>query len=314
MPMPSPKKDEKKEEFLDRCMGDEVMNDEYPDKKQRYAVCLSIWEKDKEGDKKSKEPKREVRTFELDMMEVRSEEGESKKIRGHAAVFDKLSEDLGGFREIIERGSFVASIKKDDIRALFNHDPNYILGRNKAKTLILNEDEQGLYYEIEPPDTQYARDLMVSIERGDVNQCSFAFNIEGKNGEKWFIDGKEVNAEEAFGAFWDENKHEIVRHVIKAKLYDVSPVTYPAYPQTDVKVRSLLEGAGIDSEKLAGAVESARRGEISDEDRKTIEQSIEILSGYIEDAPKQADGGAQDNGLVERLAGIRRQLEIVELS
>lgn len=183
----------------------------------------------------------ETRTFELDSLEVRADGEGSKKIRGHAAVFSKLSEDLGGFKEIIDAGAFTDAIKRDDVRALFNHNPSYVLGRNKSGTLVLAEDERGLAIEIDPPDTQYARDLMVSIGRKDISQMSFAFRIDGKNGERWEVDGKEAKPIEAFMAMWDDTKHEIVRHVVKVRLYDVSPVTYPAYPSTDVKIRDYLQ-------------------------------------------------------------------------
>jgi HK97 family phage prohead protease len=253
MPMPTPKDGESKQDFLDRCMGDETMNEDYPDNDQRYAVCLSQWEKEKD----SKEPDREIRTFELDSIELRAgEDDEGNTLEGHAAVFGKKSEDLGGFREIIDAGAFSAAIKRDDVRALFNHDQNYILGRNKSKTLELEEDDKGLRFKIDMPDTSYARDLAVSIERGDVSQCSFAFRIDGAKGETWEVDGKEVKPMEAFEAMWDDKKHDIVRHVVKARLYDVSPVTYPAYPQTDVKVRALEYKSRTDEVKPAGGQEA----------------------------------------------------------
>jgi hypothetical protein len=196
-------------------------------------------------------PKHEIRNFELDELEIRAEgEGKQKMIRGHAAVFSKLSEDLGGFREIVEPGAFTDAIKRDDVRALFNHDSNYVLGRNKSGTLKLSEDEKGLSIEIDPPDTQAARDLMVSIDRKDITQMSFAFRIDGKKGERWEMDGAEVKAADAFMAMWSGEKHDIIRHILKTRLYDVSPVTYPAYPQTDVAVRSLAEKEGIDYDQL----------------------------------------------------------------
>jgi len=195
--------------------------------------------------------KHEIRTFDLDVLEVRADsEDEARKIRGHAAVFNKLSEDLGGFKEIIEPGAFAEAINRDDVRALFNHNPNYVLGRNKSGTLSLAEDERGLSIEIDPPDTQTARDLMTSIERKDITQMSFAFRIDGKKGERWEVDGSDVNPVDAFMALWDGKKHDIVRHVVKTRLYDVSPVTYPAYQQTDVIVRSMVEKEGLDYDRL----------------------------------------------------------------
>lgn len=149
-------------------------------------------------------------------------EGELARIEGHGAIFNSLSEDLGGFREMIMPGAFANAIAEDDVRALFNHDPNMILGRNLAGTLRLVEDELGLRYEIDPPDTQYARDLMVSIGRGDVDQSSFAFMaIE----ESWRSP--------------DENQPLPVRILHHVRLFDVAPVTYPAYEATSVAVRAL---------------------------------------------------------------------------
>lgn len=163
--------------------------------------------------------KQERRAFDVDGLEVRGE-GDSKTITGYAAVFDKLSLPMFGFREKIARGAFAKSVEKDDIRALWNHDANYVLGRNKkAKTLRLEEDEKGLRVEIDPPDTTWARDLMTSIQRKDVSQMSFGFTTQKDS--------------------WDEeNKDKIVRTLEEVNLFDVSLVTFPAYPQTSVSLRS----------------------------------------------------------------------------
>ena len=215
MPIPKPKKNEDKDTFLERCMGNDTMVEEYPDEDQRYAICNSQW-KDKED--KSISSDIEKRTFDF-QMGIEKREDESQSIVGHAAIFNEYA-DIGWFQERIMPGAFKSSIKKDDVRALFNHDPNYVLGRNKAGTLTLSEDEKGLAIKIIPPDTQFARDLMILIERGDISQMSFAFQVLE---EAWEY-GKEKESDK--------------RDLIKLKLYDVSPVTYPAYPQTDVAVKS----------------------------------------------------------------------------
>ncbi|MDA0780666.1 MAG: HK97 family phage prohead protease [Rickettsiales bacterium] len=164
----------------------------------------------------------ERRAFNVSNIELRAEgEGEdlTKKIVGHAAIFNQLSEDLGGFQEKIEPGAFSKSLKNADVRALWNHDANFILGRNKAGTLTLSEDKTGLAIEILPPDTQFARDLMVSMERGDVTQMSFGFRtIKDK---------------------WETEAGKDIRTLLEVEIFDVSPVTYPAYTQTDVALRSL---------------------------------------------------------------------------
>ncbi len=153
-------------------------------------------------------------------MKVETRADGPSRIVGHAAVFNALSENLGGFREMIRPGTFAQAIEQDDIRALFNHDPNMILGRNRAGTLELQEDETGLAVDIELPDTQLARDLVVSIDRGDVSGMSFGFSVR------------------AGGQDFDEDEEgNIVRTLSSVKLFDVSPVTFPAYPQTDVALR-----------------------------------------------------------------------------
>jgi uncharacterized protein len=147
--------------------------------------------------------------------------GQKQKIVGHPSVFNIIG-DGGWFREKIAPGAFSKSIKQDDVRALINHDKNRIIGRTTAGTLKLSEDAKGLLSEIDPPDTQYARDLMVSISRGDISQMSFGFEIlkeervKGENGEPDLF---------------------IIR---EAKLWDVSPVTFPFYTQTDVSLNSRL--------------------------------------------------------------------------
>lgn len=159
----------------------------------------------------------ERRAFPLEVREVNPEK---RAIIGHAAVFDTIT-DLGWFKERVAKGAFAESIKQDDIRALFNHDPNIVLGRNKAGTLRLYEDDKGLAVEIDLPDTQWARDLRVSMERGDINQMSFGFEV---------ID-----------ASWDTVNGEEVRTLKRVKLWDVSPVTFPAYPTTDASLRLARE-------------------------------------------------------------------------
>ena len=167
-------------------------------------------------------------------------------IKGHAAVFNQLSLDLGGFREQVAPGAFAEAIAKpDDVRALFNHDPNIVLGRNLAGTLSLREDAYGLAIEIVAPATQTVRDLVLEpMKRGDVTQMSFGFSVN-PNGDQW--------AKNDDGAW--------IRTLTNVRLFDVSPVTYPAYPQTDVGVarRSLdarIAAAAQEIEKAKRAAET----------------------------------------------------------
>ena len=170
----------------------------------------------------------ELRILDLEATEMRVEKDEDqdqRKIVGYAAVFNRKSKNLGGFVEIIRPGAFRKAIDGADIKALFNHDPNYVLGRTTSGTLTLEENQKGLKFEITPPDTQIIRDLvMAPIERGDVSGCSFSFGLS-KDGDKW-----------------SEQGDSYLREIIEASVIgDVGPVTSPAYPSTSVNVRSAKE-------------------------------------------------------------------------
>lgn len=164
------------------------------------------------------------RTVTLQDLEVRSgETGDNAPpmIRGYAAVFNEWADIVPGmFREQIAPGAFRKTIGEADVRALVNHDPNYVLGRNRAGTLTMREDKHGLAVEIEPPDAQWARDLMVSMKRGDISQMSFGFRPV-----KW--------VEDPSGRALDVTLQEV-------RLFDVSVVTFPAYPQTEAWARSAM--------------------------------------------------------------------------
>jgi len=349
MPLPKPKTNESKSDFLDRCMGDSVANKEFPDEKQRFAMCNSQWEEeskksarsairihhtstskgswdadsnekrlkddgsglyyrmayalqDPEANEETKSTYKfihhevdgsgkvgaanlkachagigilngargdpnipsidkdgiwhhlaahikdageesaplgveskldsmdgmERRVFSVeDLRIVRSNDKPEKMptIEGYAAVFNKLSENLGGFVEKIAPGAFTKALRTSDTRALFNHDVNYVLGRESSKTLILKEDNKGLHMKVYPPDTQLIRDMVIApIERGDIKEQSFGFMIASDEWDKV-----------------DSTKNKVPTRTITAisRLFDVSPVTFPAYPDTQVAVRSL---------------------------------------------------------------------------
>jgi HK97 family phage prohead protease len=150
--------------------------------------------------------------------EVRSE-AEGRKISGYGAVFDVETNIGGYFREKIASGAFSKALK-GDVRSYFNHDSNNILGRTKSGTLRLSEDQNGLGYEVDLPDTQVARDLKVSMDRGDVDGSSFAFSVTRET--------------------WEEIEGELpLRTIHEVELYEVGPVTIPQYPDAKVALRSL---------------------------------------------------------------------------
>lgn len=144
------------------------------------------------------------------------------RLEGHAAVFGQLA-DLGSHYEEMGTTAFDVVMKSpdDDPRALFNHDPNMVLGRKTAGTLRYSVDSEGLPFEVDLPDTTYANDLRVSMDRGDINQCSFAFFPDKSSWSK-APDGKA------------KERHDLIR-----RLLDLSVVTYPAYLGTSVALRHL---------------------------------------------------------------------------
>jgi len=210
------------DEDIRKCVdaANAVLEDGGTDEEAIYACIHAAG---KSEDDRDMSDKRELRIVPASRLEVRSEGDGERKIIGYAAVFNSWSEDLGGFIEQVVPGAFLKTLNTADIRATFNHNPDYVLGRTNAGTLRLHEDDVGLVMEITPPDTQWARDLMKSIERGDVDQSSFMFHV--------IRDAWEEPASAADLAR---------RTLLEVDLRDVSVVTYPAYPATQVQLRSLF--------------------------------------------------------------------------
>lgn len=202
---------------------------------------------------------RETRCFSAAELRVKRADNEDPKIEGYAAVFNKLSDDLGFFREKIKPGAFTNALKASDVRALFNHDANIVIGRQSAGTLELKEDKKGLFMSATPPDTQAARDLMVSIERGDITQQSFAFSVKE---DSW----KEGDPE--------KGEPEIRTIIEVREIFDVSPVVYPAYPDTDVALRSKEHS---DAANRANDNDAANR--INDDNQEIDELEIQLSTG-----------------------------------
>lgn len=152
----------------------------------------------------------------------RAEPRDGNKIGGYAAVFDQTT-DLGWMgKERIARAAFDAVLAdaSTDVRALWNHDPQYLLGRQSVGTVRVSADDHGLGYEVDLPNTSYASDLRELVARGDIDGASFAF-VPGE----WS---------------WDET-HETRTHTRVARLVDVSPVTFPAYVGASTEARSLTD-------------------------------------------------------------------------
>lgn len=179
-------------------------------------------------------------------VESREEDG-TRRISGHAAVFYDGTPDTefdvwGIYTERIMPGAFDDALKDSDVRALFNHDPNQILGRSSAGTLVLSTDDIGLQYSVDLPDTQIGRDVWESVARGDIQGNSFSFRVE-----------------EETAAVSDDGR--AVREITKVQpLFDVGPVTFPAYESTDVQARSIEDARKWqDDHKIVAASRTHKR-------------------------------------------------------
>jgi HK97 family phage prohead protease len=190
--------------------------------------------------------------------EVRAE-GNTLTIEGYALKWDARSGNLGGFKERVSEGATKKTIKESDIRALINHDPNLILGRSKAGkgTLELSNDETGTYYRVTGDIRQsYVQDLAIAMERGDVNQSSFGFRVVGPEGQEWSE---------------DEDGYPL-RTLREIQLFDVSPVTYPAYEDSTSglgkrALETLAESRGLSLEVVENNLIAVIRDEIEPDTR-----------------------------------------------
>ena len=181
--------------------------------------------------------------------QLRTEERDGAHyVTGYAALFNVISEEIWpGVREKLAPGAFTDALKTSDVRANINHDSNLVLGRTSSGTLKLTEDELGLFFEVQLPDTTYARDLGELMRRGDVRENSFAFSVLPEN-----IAVERVDEHNSI-----ETVHKIER------LYDVSIVAFPAYPQTFSVYRDLL--AALETDPLNPEGRAARGGEAQQE-------------------------------------------------
>lgn len=226
---------------------------------------------------------------------VRSESGD-RVIEGYAARFNKYSEDLGGFKEKIKPGAFSDAIKNSDVRALFNHDPNIVLGRSKAGTLTLKEDKKGLHMSVTLPNTRTADELMESIERGDITQQSFGFTIAE---DSWRM----------------SEKYGEVRTIEKIdRLFDVSPVTFPAYPDTEVALRSLAawkEGPEPEPEKtdeVRHLIERLHAAIIKDDPTDVEPTQDDVVTDDSDVEPTQDERSSDNMAKAEEVDRIKARM------
>ena len=160
-----------------------------------------------------------IRDFRTSFKITRDQEtSDERVIEGYFALYESETELWAGSYEIISKGAFDSTLNKNDIRALWNHNTQYVLGRNRNGSLELKADDKGLFATIKLPKTQYAEDLYALVSRGDIDQASFGFNILDEELEE-LADG---------GYRW---------RIKDIDLHEISVVTFPAYENTTVQAR-----------------------------------------------------------------------------
>ncbi|WP_353418123.1 HK97 family phage prohead protease (plasmid) [Staphylococcus delphini] len=166
------------------------------------------------------------------MSQIETTNDDGMVVEGYAIIFDTLSDDLGGFREVISPNA-LSDVDVSDVKCLINHDFNRIVGRTQAGTLSLEVDDKGLYFKCYFPNTSYARDIYENIKAGNVNQCSFFYTLP---------------IQDDTARIWSKVNGEYVQTINKIdKLIEVSIVTMPAYQNTSVVVGQ--RGKGLDKFK-----------------------------------------------------------------
>lgn len=199
------------------------------------------------------------------LLELRGADG--KRIGGYALKYGTLSQNLGGYVESIRRATFTKSLADGgDVLCRYQHDSDMLLGRTSAGTHRLADDDTGLDYEADLPDTSYARDLAALAARGDVRHSSFAFRVL-PGGDEWSF------TEQGFP----------LRELVEAQLVDTAPVVTPAYLDTSSGLRSLAERRGLDLDAVTKAAAANELGDL-----------LRAGSPVVIDLKSPADGPPRD--------------------
>ena len=238
MPIPTPGQGETKDEFIERCMGDETMKEEYPDGDQRLAICMTQWDERQERGEKVQRPQREIRMAEIRAIEPTGDEQEMI-VEGRAIVYESPTElyEINGIKyfEVIARGALEGADLRD-VPFKYNHSDNVmVMARTRNRTLELIPDENGLLIRAKLANTTAGRDLYELIRRGDVDKMSFAFTVDKD----------------------EYDRKTRTRRILRFKrIWDVSAVDMPAYDDTYISARSWVL-AQVETERRAA--EAARR-------------------------------------------------------
>jgi HK97 family phage prohead protease len=214
-----------------------------------------------------KKEKRKL-SFKID---IRSSENEGKKFVEGIIPYDSKSVPIWGVTEYIDKAAFNKTLLENDVRALWNHNDNFILGNTKSKTLVLENTESGLICRCELPNTSYANDLYEIIDRGDVKTMSFGFTP----------------------IKWEDSESGKKRTLKEVQLHEVSfGVTFPAYQETtSVTYMRNMENRKINVEKLD---EILGKDDFDDNDKSEIQNTINILNNLIKTEVKTIEQPKED--------------------
>ncbi|TAH55196.1 MAG: HK97 family phage prohead protease [Treponema sp.] len=235
----------------------------------------------------------------FDGLEIRSADG--KRYISGLIPFDSMSENLGGYREVIRKGAFKKTIQESDIRGLWAHDTRYVIGRSKNSTLLLEERDDGLFVEAPLPATTWANDLSESVTRGDVPGISFGFQTIK---DMWTRAGENSPA---------------IRDLLEVKLFEVSfGVAFPAYTETEASVsqRDFFKASGADPDAIG--VVLAKRETMKDyspdeSEREAITTMIRSLEGLL-GGKDEGSRENRDNGEPDAQSTLRaRRLALLEI-
>jgi HK97 family phage prohead protease len=233
--------------------------------------------------------KRDVSFDADDEIVVETRSNGREVIRGLAIPYNRLSVDLGGFRERIMPGAFDKILSrqrgKGEIVSYFNHDPNWLLGRESAGTLEISVDDRGISYVVEPPDTQAGRDVLALVRSRNLRGSSFSFTVSQRGGER----------------FTTDETGKAIREVVEAAgLFEMGPVVQPAYPSTSAAVamrsyQAWLEEQRCGCEKIDGVAEQARKQQSQFAMNAAIRLTAARLKSYLRNCGTGSGGFTAGN-------------------